>query len=266
MARNTGLATAVALMVALGASAAAAQEAEEPSDPIVRAQELFTQGTEAYGEHHYTTAARLFREVHSLMEGHPRQYLVLFNLGQCLMDAGIYEEAIAVFLQYLEDGGDRVENRGEVDQKIAQIRAIMGGGDEGEREGDGGDDVAPPVAPPAPRGPDEGLMTGAIASLAIGGAGLVAMGVFGGLALAEHQSLANGCGATTSCTPDDIAASDTFALVADIALGIGAVGVATGIVLLVLALTGSNDGEQPEAAFLPWLTPNGAGGAWSVRW
>ena len=260
MAPRTELVGLIALVIALGAAPACAQEAEGPTDPIARAQELFAQGTEAYGQHHYTTAARLFREVHSLMDGHPRQYLVLFNLGQCLMDAGIYAEAIEVFLQYLHDGGDRVENRGEVDQKIARIREIMGGDD-------AVDDTGPPPpapVPAGPRGPDEGLMTGAIASLAVGGVGLAAMGIFGGLALAEHQSLSDGCGATTSCTPEDIAPSDTFALVADIALGIGAAGVATGIVLLVLALSGGD--EEPATAFLPWLTPNGAGGAWSVRW
>jgi hypothetical protein len=260
MTRNTGLVTAVAMMVALGASAAEAQEAEGPTDPIARAQELFAQGTEAYDQHHYATAARLFREVHSLMDGHPRQYLVLFNLGQCLMDAGIYVEAIEVFLAYLEAGGDRVENRGEVDQKIARIREIMGAGDDGD---DTGPPVPAPIAP-APRGPDEGLMAGAIASLAVGGVGFLAMGIFGGLALAEHQSLSDGCGATTSCAPEDIATSDTFALVADIALGVGAAGIATGIVLLVVALSGGD--EEPATALVPWMTPNGAGGAWSVRW
>ncbi|HJL19096.1 MAG TPA: tetratricopeptide repeat protein [Sandaracinaceae bacterium LLY-WYZ-13_1] len=234
-----------ALTLGLAATARAQEAPDEAT--ITRAQQLFGEAEEAYEAHRYATAARLFRQVHALMEGHPRQHLVLFNLGQCLADAGEYDEAIEVLRRYLDEGGAAIENRGEVEARIAQLE---------ELRGEGG---APPTAP-EPSGPDEGLMTGSIVAFGVGGAGLVAMGVFGGLAIAEHESLADGCGATTSCTEDDVATGDAFALAADVALGVGAAGLATGVALLVAALSSGGDGEdRAELPLSPWVSANGAG-------
>lgn len=110
----------VAVSLAWGGGHAWAQD--DPEDPIAQARELFAEAEEAYGAHRYATAAELFRRVHELMEGHPRQYLVLFNLGQCLADAGEYEAGIETLERYLVAGGDRVENRGEVEQRIRALR------------------------------------------------------------------------------------------------------------------------------------------------
>jgi len=248
-ARGSAALLAIAAVVAAPITAGA-QDGPDPAS-VERAQRLFAEAEEAYNGHRYASAARLFRQVHELMEGHPRQYLVLFNLGQCLADAGEYEEAISALRQYLSEGGTDIENRGEVEARIAQLEDLMGG-----------DQTS------GPSGPEEGFLTGSIVSFAVGGAGLVAMSIFGGLALAEHDSLAEGCGATSSCAEEDIAASDTYALVADIMLGIGAAGVATGVGLLIAALASGSSEESDQAGLelTPWVTANCAGVLGVTTW
>jgi tetratricopeptide (TPR) repeat protein len=226
---------------------------------VERAHSLFRAAEQAYDAHRYATAAGLFRQVHELMAGHPRQYLVLFNLGQCLADSGQYEEAIASLRQYLSEGGDRVENRGEVETRIAQLEDLLASREEAR---------AGPEEQEAPSGPDEGLAIGSAVGFASGAAGLAAMAIFGGLALAEHDALADGCGATTSCTTNDIETSDTFALVADVMLGVGAAGVAAGLGLLIAALASGDSGEADQASFelAPWVAANALGLTGVTTW
>ena len=87
-------------------------------------------------------------------------------------------------------------------------------------------------------------MIGSIAALGVGVLGLGGMGVFGGLALAEHDALAAGCGASMTCAAGDVQTSDTFALVADINLGVGAAGIVTGVILLALAVSSGGGGAE----------------------
>ncbi|GAB5545809.1 MAG: hypothetical protein SangKO_055690 [Sandaracinaceae bacterium] len=248
--RKTAL--VLAALVALNASFAAAQE---DTDPVARARVVFGDALEAYEAHEYANAARLFRQVYDLMDGQERQYVVLYNLGQCLKDAGQYEEARTAFLRYLDEGGELVQNRGEVDGLLEEIAERLGENDE-------------PVVRETvlvERGPDEGLVTTSLISFGVGAAGFVAMGVFGGLALAEHDALQSGCGATRSCTADEVATADTFALVADIGLGVGAAGVAAGLALLLIGIS-SGGGSEQATAFSPWVTADGAGATGWVRW
>ena len=256
---DAALVVAITAALTFWSGRGAAQDPAARAEAPQPARELFDEATSAYHQHQYATAARLFRQVHGMMEGHPRQFLVLFNLGQCLMDAGEYDEATATFEQILRDGGDQVENRGEVQMKLARLRELTS-------PAPTNDDQAPAPAVAA-SGPDEGLLIASIAGFGTGVLGLATLTVFGTLALTEHQSLQNGCGATTSCRPEDISTGNTYALVADIGLAVGAVGVATGFVLLVMALTeSSGETEQATASFQPWLGPNLVGGAETIRW
>lgn len=248
--RQTSL--AIAVLALFGAGTAYAQE---EADPVAQARAVYDQALEAYEDHEYANAAELFEEVYRLLDGQPRQYVVLYNLGQCLKDAGRYEEARDAFHRYLEEGGDAVQNRGEVDGILDELAERLG---ENDAE-------APPSTIVVQRRPDEGMVTASLVAFGVGAAGFVAMGVFGGLALSEHDALQTGCGATTSCTSDDVAAADTYALVADIGLGVGAAGVAAGLTLLLVGLS-AGDTEAQGTAFAPWVTTDGAGATGVIRW
>src|SRR5690606_29178158 len=81
--------------------------------------------------------------------------------------------------------------------------------------------------------------------------------IFGGLTASSHSALAEGCGATRSCTPADVAETNTFARVSDVSLGVTLAGAVVGSVLLAVGLSASGGSEQ-RATLTPWITPEGA--------
>lgn len=161
--------------------------------------------------------------------------------------AGDRELAIATLNRYLEQGGDAVENRGEVEQIMRELTAPNSGATStsGTASGEGGDD---------------GLLIGAVSAYGFTVAAAAVWGIFGGLALAEDGRLADGCGASASCQPDEVADADTFALIADIGWVTAAAAAVTGTLLLVLSLTrGDDDASTAELPIGGWADPNGAG-------
>lgn len=117
---------------------------------------------------------------------------------------------------------------------------------------------------PAAAGSDDGLLGSAIGAYAVAGVGAVVMAAFGGLTIAEHGALSEGCGATSSCTPSDVADANTFALVSDIGLGVALAGAVVGTVLLIVGLSGDG-GSEEQATLTPWFTADGGGAAARVR-
>lgn len=132
-----------------------------------------------------------------------------------------------------------------------QVPLVASGSAQAPTEGGG----AQPTR--APTGPDRGLIGGAIGGYAIAGVGLIVMAVFGGLTAAEHGDLAEGCGATRTCTSTDVADANTFALVSDVGLGVAVAGAVVGTILLAVGLSTDSSGE--EATLTPWATPDGVG-------
>lgn len=112
----------------------------------------------------------------------------------------------------------------------------------------------------------DGLLIGGIVGIAVGGVGLAMMATFGALALSEDSSLASGCGAAGTCSDDEVANANTFALLADIGLGVGLAGVSVGATLLILSLSRDDDDPAaPATAVSPWFTPDGAGASAHVQ-
>jgi hypothetical protein len=104
---------------------------------------------------------------------------------------------------------------------------------------------------------DGGMMAGMIAGYGVAVVGAVLMAVFGSMALSEDAELADTCGVTGSCTAEQVADADTFALVSDVGLALTIAGVAAGTVFLILGLTSPVGGES--ASITPWFTPEGGG-------
>ena len=111
---------------------------------------------------------------------------------------------------------------------------------------------APLAEPDAPqRSPAFPLLAPSLVSFGLGLAALVSWGVLGSLALAEDGALASGCGATRSCTLDDIRPMEDLSLAADLSLIAGVAAVTAGVLYLVLPL--AMDRPASERAWLaPW--------------
>ena len=110
----------------------------------------------------------------------------------------------------------------------------------------------PPPSSPSPSGGHRGVAFGA---LAVGGAGLAVGSVFGALALASKSSLDSACSNNKTCpasSQGDIDALGSRATISTIAFGVGLVGAAVGITLLVISGHGEEHARAP-AKVMPWV-------------
>jgi hypothetical protein len=108
------------------------------------------------------------------------------------------------------------------------------------------DEAAAPSGPAEPAaGGGASLTVPAIVALSVGGVGLGVGAVTGILALGEDSTLSDRCETESTCPPteqDRIDRAGTFATVSTVGFVIGVVGVATGVVLLVVG----GDDEAPR--------------------
>jgi hypothetical protein len=120
----------------------------------------------------------------------------------------------------------------------------------------------PPASPaaPAPAAHGSPLRSAGIGALVVGGAGLILGGVTGGLALSDHSTLAGECkpSCTTSGAQSDLSGYHTVSTLSTVGFVVGAVGVAGGITMLVLAPK-SDGAPAPTATIAPYLTLGGLG-------
>lgn len=81
-------------------SAAAAQD-----DPRwAEAEERFEEADGLYERGDYEGALAEFLHVHGLLDGHPRRFFVLFNIGRCQEQLFRYDEALRYYERYLAEG------------------------------------------------------------------------------------------------------------------------------------------------------------------
>lgn len=226
------------LLAALGvwlltASSAFAQD----TDGERRARAHFDAGSGYFADGSYELALQEFRVAHEL-SGRPQ---LLYNIALTHERLGAHREAAEYLRRYLAEAED-VPNRASLERRIENL----------ERRAS-----SPATAPPPPEpssGPD--LMAPAIAAFAVGGAGALLYAIAGGLALDRYSALEADCGRTRSCREDEVSDVRTLNAVADTGLVVGAVGVAAGIVLLVVHSTGQGD-RSSALQVLPVITADG---------
>ena len=87
--------------------------------------------------------------------------------------------------------------------------------------------------------------------LAVGVASTAAFGLFGGLTLAEDKDLAGTCGADMGayCSDSELGRLQTLTRAADVSLAVGAAGLVTGIVLLLVSRPDADAEEAEQATF-----------------
>jgi tetratricopeptide (TPR) repeat protein len=211
----------------------AAQDAPEDE---ARARIHFEAGRSYFEEGAYEQAADEFQRAHAL-SGHAE---LLMNTASSLERLGRWAEAADLMERYLADA-DQVDNRPALERRIENLRR-RAAGEVGVTDEGGG---------------ISGRTLGAAISFGVGGAGLALFGVLGALALAEHASLEDGCGATTSCGDAEVSGLRALNLGADIGLGVAALGAIAGV--LVLLLVSDDNGSDDVAGVSPWFAPDGAG-------
>lgn len=147
--------------------------------------------------------------------------------------------------------GYRAETRtitlAERDQRVASIRLVPNGG--ADRTGDGGQDAGDPTVGDEPSGAGEPspvqLSPLVWIGFGVGAAGLLTGTIAGGVALSEASSLDEQCpdGRCSPAQQDDLDAANRIGHVSTAGFVVGGVGVAAGIVGLLLSDWGEGGGD-----------------------
>jgi tetratricopeptide (TPR) repeat protein len=263
--RAIGAIVALALSSALALPTADAQETSADE----RARIHFQSGREYYANGDYESALRDFRAAYELSH---REGL-LFNIYLSEERVGQFGAAASTLERYLTSDEvsetDRpqlearlvhLRERAAQEERAAEERAARDEHDaeersaresrEGMTSGEEGSGAGPDAS-------DTGPALPAIVAWSVGAAGLVAFGVFGGLALAEDSRLASDCGADRgrSCPDASLGTLHAFAAVADVGWIVALAGGLTGTLLYALGV--GNDDTAPSAS--AWIRQDGAG-------
>jgi len=218
---------------------------EAPADDEQAARESFDRAVELTKENRWKEACPHFERSHELRPtGGTR-----LRLADCYEHTDRLIEARVLYREIIASAAsETVPERVIIArERLSKIDRLL------EQKGKAPTPPAPPTTtkPPAPPDPepqptDEGLspIPGAVL-LAVGGAGLVVGAILGGLALGQEKSVRDSC--TNGVCPiekeNGADAAKAKALGADICFGIGGAVAITGLVLLILSVTGSSSDE-----------------------
>lgn len=242
---------AVALLAAAALTAPRARAASPEDEKKSRL--AFEEADALANQGRWKDACFLFQRAHDLHATNGTAY----RTGECYEHIGEDDKAIPLF-QYVIDHAatDKVQNRPplaeqhlkDARERIALAKAAAAyaqkhpfdKGDKGGKGGKGPQNQSVPLrggAPP-PLVPNR---VPAIIALAAGGAGAIAGGIFGGLTLAAAGDIKSTCGSPPTCQgyskpefDSAVSSMHTKGWAANVAIGVGVVGLTTGVVLLAL--------------------------------
>ncbi|MDH5491090.1 MAG: tetratricopeptide repeat protein [Myxococcales bacterium] len=107
--------------------AAGEAQAEAPvSAALLEARERVGRGEALFEQGNYDAALVEFEAAHDLLDGHPMQYFVLYNIGQCYEQLFRYDRAMLYYRRYLEEGGAEGEDAPEVRAKVGLLEGLLG--------------------------------------------------------------------------------------------------------------------------------------------
>jgi hypothetical protein len=227
--RRTLSAAALVALVALVAPEARAGGAETEA----KSRKLFEQAEGLGNDGRWKEACLLYQAAHDL-NGTGGTAL---RAGDCYEKINDFDRALAMYGWVVDHrASDKHPERVAIaEQRVAALTRLKAA----QRPG-------PIQAPPPPLPPPKPNRIPAFVAFGVGGAGAVVGAVFGGLALAQAGSVKANCSHTTPCDPKpghqtaelekQASAAKTKAWDANVGIGVGVVGVATGAILFVLGV------------------------------
>lgn len=100
---------------------------EAGTDPqLEEARQRIAQGRSLGEESNYDAALVEFLRASELLEGHPSQHIVEYNIGSCYEGLSQYGRAVEHYHRYLEGAGPDAEDRGEVESRIEELEQRLG--------------------------------------------------------------------------------------------------------------------------------------------
>ncbi len=253
-------ATAVGVFLVLTAAASASARGPGGTAAEQRATQLFELSAEAYRGGRFKEAIDLLKEAYRLAP----DAILVYNLARAYEGLGDRPNAVESYTAYLRAAPD-ARDRASVEQRIAALRAGIEEGERLRREGERlrrereaaelreRQARAQAAQQRQARSPSAApwIVAGA------GGASLAAGAIFGLVARGRNDAAAT---APQSEVPKDNSDARSFAILADVALGVGSVLVATGVVWGLLDVRAASRSPR-GVALAPWVAPGG-GGVW----
>lgn len=241
------LATFCTVALVLLATAVASAQTSDARARRRRALGMLDESSVLYREGRFQEAADLLRVAHGL---YPEPAL-LYNLGRALDAAGDLRAAVDAYTRYLGEDPESAR-RGEVEQRIAALGSQL----EAQSDASTGATEPPPtdtnprgggdvVSQPAPP-PERPSLLGPVIVAAAGGAMVATGAVAGTLALGKQDD------ARTATSQRELAVLDDeahdLATAANVLFVVGGAVAAAGLVWILLATGGGDDGETQNAA------------------
>ena len=263
--------TALVLAAAFGATEGHAYAQDDAN----RARLHFQAGASYYEAGDYEDALREFQRSYDLSQ-RPELF---YNFSLCHQQLGRLDEAIVYLDRYLREV-EEVPNRANLERRLTNFRtqqanearaaeeerqrAAQQRRAEAEAAAAGGDAEEPEPAAPDSNEDEGGANGAAIGSFVVAGAGVVVLGVAGGLALAQRSDL-DDQGCAPNCDSGDVSTLRTRAIVADIGLAVALVGATLGVVFLLTGGEEDDESEQASWGVSPWVGPRSGGAAVAGR-
>jgi tetratricopeptide (TPR) repeat protein len=253
---------------------AAAPAVRAQDDDQERARLHFQAGRSHFERGHYEQAVTEFVAAFELSQ----RAALCYNIYLSYERLGDLAHAIEYLERYLNDEPEIAE-RDTLTERLATLRERLarreqeqaagggagsgGGGLGSANDGGASASTGARAGGAVDDGGGGGLGTPALVAFIAGGVGLATFATFGALVAVGDGDLEAGCLPAGTCEEADLDRQDTFALVADVGLGLSVVGAVAGVVLM---LVGADTEEAATAtSFAPVIAPGYAGGAAMLR-
>lgn len=241
------------LVVSLQLASVAASTGEARADQAAhkRALDLFDLGKIAYQEGRFADAVALLERAYAI-EPAP---VLLYNMARAYEGSGNFEKAIDAYARYLAQA-EKMPDRPAIEARVESLRGAVAEKERLARERDEANArrarTPPPLGSreagdaPSDRPSDPSPAPWIIAG--VGGAGLAAAAIVGGVALAKHGDATD--------APDQRGAFDLQSSAEDLGLAstvlfvAGGAVAAVGVTWGIIDVASSGDGATVEAAFV----------------
>jgi tetratricopeptide (TPR) repeat protein len=274
------------LVSAFMSSAAMAQAGRRPAAQQAAARAAFEEGSEHYEHGRYREAMDAFERAYAAM----RSPEFLYNIYTAAQRAGELPRAEEALSGYLESHVVPADERPALEARLVLLRQEVADAEaarlaaeeqarvaaaaeaaeaqrlaEAERRAREAEEEA---ARGAPR-----VSSGATVGFVVGAGGLASFATFAALAAREDRRVGRSCGAEVGefCTESDVRQLRAYSVTADVALGIGAVGLATGLIVFFVQRRKRADilergQESAESGATLQVAPliGGPAGGWGV--
>lgn len=107
-------------LAALDAAAAAVDQTfADAKQHVERGEALYESGD-------FNAALAEFERAYGLLEGHPKRFYVLYNIGRCQERLFRYDLAMQYYHRYLDEAGPEAEDRAGVRATVGGLEALLG--------------------------------------------------------------------------------------------------------------------------------------------